>query len=198
MPDYTTPEPRRWPVQILIAAALVVGVGGLLLATRSEMPAPQASAAVDDRSPRDAVALVASWLDFNDSQDELLDREHRRATVERFVARDARTRIAGQLEDAAQAIQVGGVASEVVRSAPIGYRVLRFSRSRAVVETWELVIRGASESAPGIVSAHSRVTLLWQNGWRIADVAVNGGAGLRSTTDVATADDLYRSFRHVP
>lgn len=198
MRDYTRHERRRWIVPLVMGAAAVIGLGGLWFAGRTQTPRAIAAKAVEARSPEEATAVVAAWLDFNDSRDELLDTEHRRATVERFVTRDDRARVARELDEAARQLEAGSDPPATVRSSPLGYRVLRFTPSRAVVETWELVIRGAPDAPPRVVSAHSRLTLLWQNGWRIADVSVAGARALLSTGELAAADQVFRSFRHVP
>ena len=145
-----------------------------------------------------AVDAAGAWLDFNDSRPKLLSPEHRRRTVEQFVARDAQRRVARAL-DAAAARLVDMRPPVTVRAAPLGYRVLAASREQAVVETWEVVVRGALSLDTSTLLSRSRITLVWQGGWKVTDAEVEADPpGAWSASTLAAADRQFASFRHVP
>lgn len=195
---------RRWMPAALAAAAVTIGIGGILAADSAQVaqsPAvtPPSDAAEPERTPRAAVAVVGDWLAENDSRRELLNAAHRRSTVARFVSKDAAPAIADQLHDVARRLETHAAPPVTVRSTPIGYRVVSAASSRVVVETWEAVIRGALGMPPATALAHSRVTLIWEDGWRIARVAVRGASPRTMAADeLAVADRAFRSFRHAP
>jgi hypothetical protein len=144
------------------------------------------------------VAAVGAWLDFNDSRTKVLDAAHRRATVVGFVARDARSRMTAALDDAADRLAAEPPPA-TGRSAPLGYRVSSFRRDRAVIEVWEAVSRGALGEQPSALWGRNRITLVWEDGWKVSDVSLNASpASEWSASDLAAVDAGFKSFRHVP
>ena len=195
---------RRWAssIALMVAGAAVAGV-----VARATVPAPQAPAspATARRAPElptkaSALAAASRWLSFNQSRRELLDPAHRHETVRRFVARDARQRIARRLDQAAAQLRTeltGPTAT--VRDAPIGYRLASFTPQEATVQTWEAVVRGGLNAPPRALLTTSTILLVWESGWRVQDVdiRVEPPAEWRAS-DLAAADQSYTSFRHVP
>ena len=182
---------------VLVIAAAVAGRATAPESIASpQEPVPNAAA-----DPADAVALAAGrWLELTDTSEELLDPRHRRMTVTTLVANGARDRFDRQLQVAARRLRndlLGPPA--VVRSAPLGYRLLSLRGTRALVETWEVLVRAGLNVDTAVLLARSRLTLRWEDGWKVAKTAVRVTTpDVWSAADLADAHEHFGSFRHVP
>lgn len=196
-----TPPARMALFAVALLAAVVLGT--LIDPGRSSykaVPAPQPSDPAPDRSREGAVATVAAWLDALDTRQELLDSEGLRASIERLVVSGARADLTAKLARVASDLRAEGVVPPpTVRSAPVGYRVLAFTDDEATVATWEVVTRASAEIAPSVLWAQTRLTVVWENGWRIQDSTAEYRAPTElDAQELATLDLQHRSFSHAP
>ena len=195
----------RWFAAALAAAALlIVGMAlgrANLDADVAPSTSPEASVVAEgDPAETAVVALAGQWLSAVDTRDELLDQEHVQETVARLVSTTARPDIATQLAQAAVQLRAGAdVPAPTVRSAPLGYRIVSLSSTRAVVSTWEVVTRGGAGVPPSVLWARTELTLVQEDGWKIGGsvVRVDQPQNLNAS-DLSVLDGRFRAFEYVP
>ena len=201
---HESPRSRGKLIVIVIAAgavfaalALIVAIGGGGGSATRAVSAPEEQANVPTREG--AIATVARWLDAVDTRQELLDPTRVREAVAELVAQAAQSEMSERLASAGSQLRGGTTSPITVRSAPLGYEMVSYSPQRAVVSTWEVVARGAEGVPPGVVWAHSELTLVWEQGWRISATTVRTQS--LAEIDAAAMADLdaaYVTFDHVP
>jgi hypothetical protein len=83
---------------------------------------------------------------------------------------------------------------------PIGYRVDRFTRWRAVVSVWGMALFGTASYEPVSQWATSTVDLVWQRDtWRVAAMRNRRGPSPRwSIEELAHSAASFDEYRHVP
>jgi hypothetical protein len=198
---------RRLRLFVAALAAAVLLIVGMALgrassgAEVSPSPSPETSigGAVDPAETA-VVALAGQWLSAVDTRDELLDQEHVQETVARLVSTTARPDIATQLAQAAVQLRAGAdVPAPTVRSAPLGYRIISLSSTRAVISTWEVVTRGGAGVPPSVLWARTELTLVQEDGWKIGGsvVRVDQPRNLNAS-DLSVLDERFRAFAYVP
>jgi hypothetical protein len=165
-------------------------------------PEADAPAAIDTlrsnhHSSATALETAERWLAATDSKAKLTDSRHRRAALVTLVAPEARNRLGRQLGDAATAMADPMDSSQVARSARLGYRVLAYTPSRAVISAWEIVARSSSNLGPTALWARSRLTLVWRHGWRVRSTHVEAVPLIAWTAaQVANMDSTYRPLHN--
>lgn len=116
-----------------------------------------------------------------------------------MVAPAAQAEMSQRLSTAGAQLRATPGGAPTVRSAPVGYRVVSFEPTRAVIGTWEIVARSSPQIVPSVLWARSELTFVWQGSWKLAATTVNldPPADL-SATEVREMDASYRGFRHAP
>lgn len=184
---------RRWaPIVLGVVAALVVG----LLVGRASAPDDPASdkpltpgaagpgpareqAGVPVGYPRSSQGAVAALLNYSVVLSRLLLEapERRNAALDVLATPDFATDTARQLQRARAAAERGplgpalrGDGTAVYRGGPLGFRVVRFSRDEAVVDTWAFGVVAADPGLdPQMTFQTSTSTLVWRDGdWKLA------------------------------
>jgi hypothetical protein len=160
----------------------------------------RAPATSEKRTRRGAAAAATAFLGALDWK-VLVDDERRAATVDRFAASGAgktlESVVSRGVDDVRQAVRAAPV---VVRPVPIGYRVDRFSRKRAVVSVWGMALFGTASYEPVSQWATTTVDLVWQGGeWKVAAMRNRGGPSPRwSIEELARDAASFDEYRHVP
>ncbi len=117
-------------------------------------------------------------------------RRVREATYARIATRRARAGLVALADSSQQVAQrnlAGGPGPVVLRVTPIGYRIVSFTPSRAVVDLWTLGIAGGRVRQPTASFGSTIVTLQWeQGGWRLD--GFQNGPGLTPNVAPTTAN----------
>jgi hypothetical protein len=179
----------RRVVVALIALCLVAG-GVLIGRTLGTSPRPSAATAVtttETAAPAGAQAVFADTRAGAASAaasyvaalggPALLDPTRLRAIVRRVVAPSVLPELERAYAEAATSAQIrlglNGQPKPIVilRSAPVGYRIERFSPNRAVVAVWDVGVVGSGANIDPQASWRTEhVTLIWDGGiWKAAE-----------------------------
>lgn len=90
------------------------------------------------------------------------------ATITTERARPELLALAASSQGILQRNLAGGPRPVVLRGAPLGYRILAYTPTRAVVDVWSVGIVGGAALAPVATWESTVVTLEWENGaWRL-------------------------------
>lgn len=171
--DTTSPEPSAAPIRAV--------------------PAMQPSRSTAVRTAVDALyALTVPAL---------TDRTRFEAAVTRYAAPEATEHVAAVFgAGEREAIAAFSRRDAVVRGAPLGYRVDRYSNTTASVAIWSVAIAGAPGEAAVSQWRTLVVDLSWTpSGWRVTSGAgVSGPAPSTPLSELAAEAAGFRSFRYVP
>src|SRR4051812_19416707 len=144
-------------------------------AAGAEPRAHAPTTAVTDRT-RDGAAAAAgryvAWL----GGDAILDQARIREAIAQVASRASRRSLEDAYASVSTQVQrqfgMGGLPKPIVilRSAPVAFRVERFSRNRAVVAVWNVGIVGSGAGIDPQASWRTQtVSLVWERGqWRVA------------------------------
>jgi hypothetical protein len=128
-----------------------------------------------------------------------------RARFEAAVARLAAPGFDSKVSAAFGATSAGLAVSfrrgpRVLRAAPLGFRVVRFTRRKASVAIWTVAIAASRGFEADAQWRTVVIDLVWtRSGWRVSGGA--GTAGPDPTTplaELATEASSFRSLNHVP
>jgi len=184
---------RLWlPVAVGLVAALVAGllIGRITApnderppdrgATRAPSPGPtREQAAVPVGYARTSDGAAAALLNYSVVLSRLLlePPDRRSAALDVLASPEFATDTTRQLQRARAAAEAGplgtalrGEGTAVYRGGPLGFRVVRFSRDEAVVDTWAFGIAAADPGLdPQMTFQTATSTLVWRNGdWKLA------------------------------
>lgn len=196
----------RWlPIVVGIVAALVVGliVGRATApdAPSTERPAtPNAAGTGPTREQagvpvgyaRSSQGAAAALLNYSVVLSRLLlePPERRGAALDVLATPEFATETARQLQRARTAAEQGplgpalrGDGTAIYRGGPLGFRVVRFSREEAVVDTWAFGVVAADPGLdPQMTFQTATSTLVWRNGdWKLAASRSRPGPAPRVT-----------------
>jgi len=197
---------RRWlPVALGIFAALVVGllVGRATVpdAPRSDRPATGGGAGPGPTRERAGVPVgyarssegaAAALLNYSVVLSRLLleSPDRRSAALDVLATPEFATVTTRQLQRARVAADEGplgpalrGDGNAVYRGGPLGFRVVRFSRDEAVVDTWAFGVVAADPGLdPQMTFQTATSTLVWRGGdWKLAASRSQAGPAPRVT-----------------
>jgi hypothetical protein len=210
------PRRRRLATAGVAVALVAIGVaiGSRLTAPREKVASP-ATVTVTSSSPTpsaptaeptraSAVTAAATYVSELDGSI-LLDSTRLRAVVNRIASAQARPSLVTAYEQAAaqarERLGLGTVPAPVVilRAAPVGYRVDRYSAHSATISIWRVGIIGSGASVdPQQSWATETVTLVWGSGrWKVADLSSSPGPTPPLPAGVA-ATSRGELFRTVP
>lgn len=131
----------------------------------------------------------------------LTDRARFASAVTRYAAPGAAQHVAAVFGAAdREAIAAFSGSDAVVRGAPLGYRIDRYSNTTASVAIWSVAIAGARGTPAESQWRTLVVDLAWTaSGWRVTNGAgVQGPAPSTSLRELAAEAAGFRSFRYVP
>ena len=180
-------------------------VGQATSAARTTPP-PAVRAQSGPRSGRSTNGAAAAAATFSTTMIGVAFAGHgaREETYSRIATRRARAGLVALADSSQQVAQrnlAGGPGPVVLRVTPIGYRIVSFNPSRAVVDLWTLGIAGGRVRQPTASFGSTLVTLQWERGgWRLD--AFQNGAGLTPNVAPTTANpaevladqDKYRVY----
>jgi hypothetical protein len=63
----------------------------------------------------------------------------------------------------------------VLRPVPVGYRIERYSATRALVSVWTATLAASRRLTPGTTWHTTTLQLAWRGGWRLADASAEAG-----------------------
>jgi hypothetical protein len=187
---------RRRPHAVLVVVLLSATAIALSIAHGSRSPSPARPAPTRASAVRAAVAAL-----YELSVPAVLSRARFDEAVRRLAAPGARRRLEATF-GAAQPVLASAFrrSPRVLRGAPLGYRVERFSLRAARVAIWSVAIAGSPDFEPEAQWRTLAIDLVWtRGGWR-----VGGGSGVAGpdpstpVRELATQASSFRSLTHVP
>lgn len=173
--------------------------------------APHRATAGYPRTQRGAVAAASAYL-AKLGGPALLDATRVRAIVQSIASQGAREHLTTAYEQAvAQARQALGTDSiptplVILRAAPVGFRVVRFTAGAATVAVWRVGIVGSGATVTPQQSWRTEtVSLVWERGsWKVEALASRPGptpplnrAAASTPSDLFTSIPRYQGFSHV-
>jgi hypothetical protein len=196
--------PRRTRRPILVAAVVVL-VGSALAAARlgagtTPLPAPRERPSAPRPTEKAAVRLAVSAL-YALSVPAILDRARFESAVARLAAPGYERKVSAAFgaTGAELAVSFRGE-PRVLRSAPLGYRVVRFTQRDASIAIWSVAIAASRGFEADAQWRTVVIDLVWtSSGWR-----VSGGSGTEGPDPTTPLDELaieassFRSLTHVP
>lgn len=206
-------------ITILAGATLLVGVLiGRATADPGDTPAAKpkqiTGQALDPKAyPRTKAGAATAAQAYNDAllgRVGLMSPEERRAVVGAVSSDAMRGPIAKTVEEAAQAyVKLYDLPKDreqvVSRVAPLGYRVLSFTKDSARVEIWSTGVFGKPGVGHGIISLFDTgaLDLAWERGaWRLAGIPQDGDTPTpvadnpQASTDLLNATKDLQEFSH--
>ncbi len=226
------PPNRNARVIVIVAGLLGIVIGGYFtgraLSTRltdqagtttpvsrsPTKPRPQSAPLPVGRAPRAGFARsregaggAAATYAMALANVALADRTVREKAYRQITTRRARTGLLALAQSSQAVLQrnlAGGPGPVVLRVAPLGYRIVTFTPSQAVVDIWTVGIGGGRARQPTASFGSTLITLQWQQGrWRLD--AFQNQPGLTPAPapmpanpgDVLADQDKYRTFATV-
>lgn len=223
---------RRFSVAavLVIVAALLLGVLiGRLSAPDDERPGTPRASGGDSRTgptrsidgvpvgyARTREGAVAALLNYGVVVSRLLlePAAERQAALRVLGTAEFAERTERQLARAREAAEQGplgaalrGEATAVYRAGPLGYRVTRFSRGEAVVDTWAYgIVATTSGLEPRMTFQSTTSTLAWHDGdWKLAASDSRPGPAPRVDADEQISGQAFidgvgrlRELRYAP
>jgi hypothetical protein len=190
----------------IVALAVLGSVVVILLATRApgsgegapSAPTPSQASEMPTRAAAVTTAIAAL---YGLSVPAVIDRQRFRAVLQRVAAPGSRARVAalfGAVEPAVAA--AFSRRPRVLRGAPLGYRLERFSATAASVSIWTVAIAASPGFAPQSQWRTVRVDLTWtEAGWKVTGGrGANGPAPSTPLPALATAAASFRELSHAP
>lgn len=184
---------------VVIVVALLVAAGSALSGPDSPEPSPPQIAQLQP-SRSSAVQTAVDAL-YELTIPALTDRARFRTAVVRLAAPGAVEHVEAVFGAAdPQAVADYSRAGAVVRGAPLGYRIDRYTADSASVAIWSVAIAAASSDQAESQWRTLVVDLAWTPaGWRVTNGAgVDGPAPSTPTRELAAEAAGFRSFRHEP
>lgn len=197
---------RGVPLGVLagIATVLITTAVGLWALAGSDAPEPStatARAVPAQRPSRETAVRTAVDALYALTVSALTDRAKFDAAVTRYAASSSAEHVADVFGAAApDAVAAFSRRGAVLRGAPLGYRIDRYTRSTASVAIWSVAIAGATGKGAESQWRTLVVDLAWtEDGWRVTNGAgVQGPAPSTPLSELAAEAAGFRSFRHVP
>lgn len=217
-----TPTARPRSLTSVVVVAAVAGVAMLLAAVlligpatstdTAEAPssrpavapaqARSAPAAAPQSEPtaNTAVAAAARYL-YELTVPALSDPERFDRVAARLSApgRSETVRAAFGATDASVSRALGG-RWRVLRSAPVGYRIERFTRGSASIALWTVTLAGSAQLPPQAQWRTLTMDLVWTDrGWRVAGGSGIGGPSPATSIELLAAEaHTFKVLRHAP
>jgi hypothetical protein len=195
-------------VGVLIGRASASGEG-----TNTQQTTPAAVTSLDPKNyPRTKEGAATAAAAYNDAffKAALMQPDQRQAVVEGIATGAMKAQIANETDEAAavaaKLFDTSQRNSDVAaRMAPLGYRVVTFSKDSARVNIWTLMLLGKPDVGHGIPPQFRTATvdLAWEEGaWRLAGTP-QGKEGptprpddTRASTDVLIAVNELQEYSH--
>jgi hypothetical protein len=180
--------------------------------TVPSVPAPRPSAAASPSPTRTGAVAAAAHAITAFNGDVLLEPSRLPQLVARVASAESRVQLTAAFEQASaetrSKLGAGTVPAPVIvlRSAPVGYRLERFSSRQATVAVWYVGIVGSGATVQPQQSWRTEiVSLVWESGtWKVSSFrSADGPTPPLSTAEIpATPGQLfdaiprYDEFRH--
>jgi hypothetical protein len=190
----------------IVALAVLGSVLVIMLATRGpgsggSAPSAPTPSPASGAPTREGAVMTAIAALYGLSAPAVIDRQRFRVVLQRVAAPGSRARVAalfGAVEPAVAA--AFRRRPRVLRGAPLGYRLERYSTTAASVSIWTVALAASPGFAPQSQWRTVRVDLTWTDaGWKVTGGrGANGPAPSTPLPALAVGAAGFRELSHVP
>jgi hypothetical protein len=196
----------RWRAGLVVLLALVavIGAAAVVAANRPQVPvaaAPSRKPMVLHRPTRDSAVTAAVDALYALTVPAITDQARFAAAVKRLAAPGAGEHVRDVFGDTdPDLIAAFRRGPSVLRGAPLGYRIDRYTTAAASVAIWSVAIAGAYGERAQSQWRTLVVDLKWTpRGWRVTNGGgVDGPTPSTPQAELAAEAAGFRSFRYVP